>query len=156
MAITTQDGLVSAMAGAMGGSKSEEFLAPCSTGEDTYVLCQKCGYAANVEAMTTRVEQRDLPTVPEMEILDTPNTPTIETLVDLSNEKFPRSDRAWTAADTLKNVVFKVNNPDGTSYALAVGVPGDREVDMRRSEPTHSRLSVTRTPRKTRRGHALP
>ena len=45
--------IVSAMSGAMGGSKSEEFLAPCPTGEDTYVLCEKCGYAANVEAMVT-------------------------------------------------------------------------------------------------------
>ena len=32
--------IVSAMSGAMGGSKSEEFLAPCPTGEDTYVLCR--------------------------------------------------------------------------------------------------------------------
>jgi prolyl-tRNA synthetase len=31
--------IVKAVSGAMGGSKSEEFLAPCSTGEDTYVLC---------------------------------------------------------------------------------------------------------------------
>ena len=45
--------IVSAMSGAMGGSKSEEFLAPCPTGEDTYVLGNGCGYAANGEAMVT-------------------------------------------------------------------------------------------------------
>ena len=118
--------IVSAMAGAMGGSKSEEFLAPCSTGEDTYVLCQKCGYAANVEAMTTRVEKRDLPTVPEMEILDTPNTPTIESLVEVVNAKY---NSAITAADTLKNVLLMA---DGKP--ISVLVPGDREVDIKRLE----------------------
>ena len=118
--------IVSAMAGAMGGSKSEEFLAPCSTGEDTYVLCQKCGYAANVEAMTTRVEQRDLPTVPAMEILDTPNTPTIESLVEVVNAKY---NSGINAADTLKNVLLMADgNP------ISVLVPGDREVDIKRLE----------------------
>ena len=72
--------------------------------------------------------------VPAAHVEETPNTPTIETLVDMSNAKFPRGDRPWSAADTLKNVVFKVNLPDGSSYALAVGLPGDREVDLRRLE----------------------
>lgn len=127
--------IVSAMSGAMGGSASEEFLAMSDSGEDTFVQCKQCGYAANVEAVTTPVPADvDFSGVPAAHVEDTPNTPTIETLVDLSNERFPRSDRAWTAADTLKNVVFKVHLPDGTSYALAVGLPGDREVDMRRLE----------------------
>jgi len=118
--------IVSAMAGAMGGSKSEEFLAPCATGEDTYVLCQKCGYAANVEAMTTRVDNREFPTVPEMEILDTPNTPTIDSLVDVMNSKY---NAGITAADTLKNVLLMA---DGKP--ISVLVPGDREVDIKRLE----------------------
>ena len=127
--------IVSAMSGAMGGSASEEFLAMSDSGEDTFVQCKKCGYAANVEAVTTPVPaELDHSGVPAAHIEDTPNTPTIETLVELSNERFPRSDRAWTAADTLKNVVFKVQLPDGSNYALAVGLPGDREVDMRRLE----------------------
>lgn len=127
--------IVSAMSGAMGGSASEEFLAMSDSGEDTFVQCSKCGYAANVEAVSTPVPAAlDYASVPAAHVEDTPNTPTIDTLVDLSNQMFPRSDRAWTAADTLKNVVFKVNLPDGTSYALAVGLPGDREVDMRRLE----------------------
>ena len=127
--------IVSAMSGAMGGSASEEFLAMSEHGEDTFVRCFSCGYAANVEAVSTPVPAAvDATGVPAAHVEDTPNTPTIETLVDMSNEKFPRSDRAWTAADTLKNVVFKVKNPDGSSYALAIGVPGDREVDMRRLE----------------------
>ena len=43
--------IVSAMSGAMGGSASEEFLAPIQNGEDTFVRCPSCGFAANVEAV---------------------------------------------------------------------------------------------------------
>ena len=117
--------IVSAMAGAMGGSKSEEFLAPCATGEDTYVLCPKCGYAANVEAMKTIVKPGD-GNFPALEVLDTPNTPTIDTLVEVLNQKF---GGGYKASDTLKNIMLMV---DGKPYAILV--PGDREVDLKRVE----------------------
>ncbi len=127
--------IVSAMSGAMGGSASEEFLSMSEYGEDTFVQCKQCGYAANVEAVVTPVPAAlAYDGVPAAHVEDTPNTPTIETLVDLSNSAFPRGDRAWTAADTLKNIVFRVTDPDGTQWALAVGLPGDREVDMKRLE----------------------
>ncbi len=116
--------IVSAMSGAMGGSKSEEFLAPCPTGEDTYVLCEKCGYAANVEAMVTKVDAYAGETPPAYEIFDSPNTPTIDSLVELVNSKFGIS---ITGADTLKNVLLMA---DGK--AISVLVPGDREVDLKR------------------------
>jgi len=117
--------IVSAMSGAMGGSRSEEFLAPCPTGEDTYVLCQKCGYAANVEAMKTKVEGSiSDQSVPAIEELDTPNTPTIDSLVDVMNEKF---GGGYQASDTLKNVLLMA---DGEP--ISVLVPGDREVDLKR------------------------
>ncbi len=118
--------IVSAMSGAMGGSKSEEFLAPCPTGEDTYVLCKSCGYAANVEAMETKVEDKTIDTPPAIEVLDTPNTPTIETLVEVMNKKYNAN---ITAADTLKNVLLVA---DGEP--ICVLVPGDREVDLKRLE----------------------
>jgi len=86
--------IVKAMSGAMGGSRSEEFLAPCPTGEDTYVLCEKCGYAANVEAMTTPEVKSDTTTPPAIEVLDTPNTPTIDSLVDVMNAKFGPGHKA--------------------------------------------------------------
>jgi prolyl-tRNA synthetase len=116
--------IVSAMSGAMGGSRSEEFLAPCPTGEDTYVLCEKCGYAANVEAMKTKVSPYSGETPAAIEELDTPNTPTIESLVDVMNEKF---GGGYKASDTLKNVLLMA---DGE--AISVLVPGDREVDLKR------------------------
>jgi prolyl-tRNA synthetase len=116
--------IVSAMSGAMGGSRSEEFLAPCSTGEDTYVLCEKCGYAANVEAMVTKVEPYSGSAPASMEVFDSPNTPTIETLVELLNSKFGPGHKG---SDTLKNVLLMA---DGK--AISVLVPGDREVDLKR------------------------
>ena len=116
--------IVKAVSGAMGGSKSEEFLAPCSTGEDTYVLCLQCGFAANVEAMVTKVAPGDPKAVPALEELDTPNTPTIDSLVAVMNEKF---GSGYTGADTLKNIMLVA---DG--QAIAVLVPGDREVDLKR------------------------
>ena len=116
--------IVSAVAGAMGGSSSEEFLAPCPTGEDTYVLCPKCGYAANVEAMTTKVAAADPSGVGAIEVFDSPNTPTIDSLVELLNNKF---GGGYTGASTLKNVMLMADEK-----AISVLVPGDREVDVKR------------------------
>ncbi|PZT86181.1 MAG: proline--tRNA ligase [Gordonia sp. (in: high G+C Gram-positive bacteria)] len=125
--------IVAATSGAMGGSASEEFLAESEVGEDTYVRSPESGYAANVEAVITPAPPaRSIEGLPEATVHDTGNTPTIDTLVAWAQETFP--DRAFTAADTLKNVVVKLRHPDGTTELLAVGVPGDREVDMKRLE----------------------
>ena len=127
--------IVSAMSGAMGGSASEEFLAMTEHGEDTYVRCTTGDYAANVEAVRTPAPPA-LPydDAPAAHVEDTPDTPTIDTLVAHANAHQARADRTWTAADTLKNVVLTVTRPDGTTYPLVVGLPGDREVDMKRLE----------------------
>ena len=127
--------IVKAEAGAMGGSKSEEFLAKAAVGEDTYVRCTRCDYAANVEAVDTPAPApTSYDETPAAHAEQTPDTPTIDTLVAHLDERFPRADRPWTAADTLKNVVFSVRHPDGTVEALAIGLPGDREVDAKRLE----------------------
>ncbi len=124
--------IVSAMSGAMGGSRSEEFLAVSETGEDTFVRSPG-GYAANVEAVRTPVpEPVALDGLPAAHVEDTPGTPTIDSLVAMSNERVPRSDRPWTAADTLKNVVVMLGQPDGSRVPLVIGLPGDREVDLKR------------------------
>jgi prolyl-tRNA synthetase len=124
--------IVSAVSGAMGGSASEEFLADSEVGEDTYVRCLESGYAANVEAVITAIpEAIPLDGLPEAKVHDTPDTPTIATLVDWAND-VGLLDRPVTAADTLKNVLLKVREPGGEWELLAVGVPGDREVDDKR------------------------
>jgi prolyl-tRNA synthetase len=129
--------IVAAQSGAMGGSQSEEFLAPTEYGEDTYVRCSSCDYAANVEAVVTpTMPDQGATHLPAAAVHDTPDTPTIATLVEVSNarEEIRHPNRPWTAADTLKNVVFMADYPDGSSAPLAIGVPGDREVDVKRLE----------------------
>jgi prolyl-tRNA synthetase len=128
--------IVAAHAGAMGGSRSEEFLAPLAGGEDTFARCPACGLAANTEALDVPVppapeSDGDLPAA---HVEDTPGTPTIASLVDHLNARddLRRADRPWTAADTLKNVVVGLRHPDGRAELVAVGLPGDRELDMKR------------------------
>ena len=125
---------VNAVSGAMGGSASEEFLFPCAIGEDTFVESDG-GYRANVEAVTTPApEPIDFSGLPAAAVHPTPGTDTIETLVDAANQNHPREDRPWNAADTLKNVVVAVVMPDGERRVAVIGVPGDRDVDLKRVE----------------------
>jgi len=150
--------IVSAVSGAMGGSASEEFLAASPVGEDTYVGCTACDYAANTEAVRTPAPPAtdpsaadppgvdppgaDPPRHPAMTVHDTPDTPTIETLVDLANARQLGGRADWSAADTLKNVVLTVTPPGGQSYPLVIGVPGDREVDLKRTEASLAPATV--------------
>ena len=123
--------IVSAVSGAMGGSASEEFLAESPIGEDTFVRCVESGYAANVEAVRTpQPHPRPYDGLPRPVVHDTPGTPTIASLVEWANSA--GLGREITAADTLKNVMLKVRVPGGPWELLAVGVPGDRDVDDKR------------------------
>jgi len=123
--------IVQADAGAMGGSRSEEFLHPTPVGEDTFVRSAG-GYAANVEAFTTIAPAATgWDGAPEATVFDSPDTPTIETLVAHSTRVLGRE---VTAADTLKNVVLALTHLDGTRELVVVGIPGDREVDEKRAE----------------------
>ncbi len=127
--------IVKADAGAMGGSRSEEFLHPSPVGEDSFVRSAG-GYAANIEAFTTIAPPAiPLDGLPAAEVFDSPNTPTIESLVAFVNAEHPRTDgKSWTAGDTLKNVVLALTHLDGSRELIAVGLPGDREVDLARIE----------------------
>ncbi|MEV0805385.1 proline--tRNA ligase [Micromonospora sp. NPDC050200] len=126
--------VVRAMSGAMGGSASEEFLAATPVGEDTFVGCTACDHAANTEAVTTRAPAAGDPDAHRAsEVHDTPETPTIASLVDLANTRRLAERDDWTAADTLKNVVLAVRRPGAkAAELLVIGLPGDREVDLKR------------------------
>lgn len=126
---------VKADAGPMGGSKSEEFLSPSPIGEDTFVRSPG-GYVANVEAVRIHpADPVDASAVPPVEVIDTPDAATIESLVELLNTSYAdRHEGPWTAADTLKNVVLALTHPDGRRELVVVGIPGDREVDLKRAE----------------------
>ena len=125
--------IVKADAGAMGGSASEEFQAISPNGEDTFVYTD-AGYAANIEAVVTPAPPvRDWTSLSAAHVEDTPDVPTIDTLVALSNERFPKPE-PWVAADTLKNIAYWVTGVDGSRTPLVIGLPGDREIDEKRLE----------------------
>ncbi|GAB86156.1 proline--tRNA ligase [Gordonia rubripertincta] len=132
--------IVSATSGAMGGSASEEFLAESEVGEDTFVRCLESGYAANVEAVVTHApDPKPVDGLPEAVVHDTPGTETIASLVEWANANL---DGEYTAADTLKNVMVKLLAPGKDPEFVGVGVPGDREVDMKRLEASVSPAEV--------------
>jgi prolyl-tRNA synthetase len=135
--------IVKADAGAMGGSRSEEFLHPTEVGEDSFVRSAG-GYTANIEAFTTVVPPSiPIEGQPAARVFDSPNTPTIDTLVDHLNATEPRADgRQWTAADTLKNVVLALTHLDGTRELISIGLPGDRDVELARVEVAFAPAAV--------------
>jgi len=131
--------IVAADNGLMGGARSEEFLHPTAVGEDTFVRSAG-GYAANVEAFTTEAPEPvpfDAAGAPV--VFDSPNTPTIETLVAHSNAVL---EGEYTAADTLKNVVLALTHLDGTRELVVVGLPGDRDIDEKRAEVAFAPAAV--------------
>lgn len=144
--------IVAADNGLMGGARSEEFLHPIAVGEDTFVRSAG-GYAANVEAFTTVVPDA-LPIAGGSPVVfDSPNTPTIDTLVAHTNAHLdapapgiagPATDGAasWTAAHTLKNVVLALTHLDGTRELVIVGLPGDRDIDDKRAEVAFAPAAV--------------
>ncbi|MFC0265592.1 proline--tRNA ligase [Alloscardovia macacae] len=135
--------MVHATSGPMGGSASEEFLAPLPIGEDTFAQAPS-GASWNVEALTTvRPEDMDFSGVEPMVALETPDSATIDELVAKSNELHPRSDgREWAASDTLKNLLITVVHPTGEREVVAIGVPGDRQVDMKRLEASFTPAEI--------------
>ncbi|MFC7373919.1 proline--tRNA ligase [Brachybacterium sp. GCM10030268] len=129
-------------AGAMGGSRSEEFLHPTPVGEDTFVVSDG-GYAANVEAVTTpappALDEAEIAALPAMHVEDTPGANTIAALTDFSNQAFPgkgptTQSGEWTRYEMLKHLVYRLTFPDGSTEPLVIALPGDREVDEKRLE----------------------
>lgn len=127
--------IVAADAGAMGGSKSEEFLLPIEIGEDTFVRSAG-GYAANVEAfVTVAPEPQDYSVEPAAEIFDTPGAQSITEVVSLLNSSGAHpSGRAWQESDLLKHIVLAVTDAAGEREIVVVALPGDRQLDEKRLE----------------------
>ncbi len=131
--------IVAADNGLMGGARSEEFLHPTPVGEDTFVRSAG-GYAANVEAFTTVVpDPIPFDGLAEPVIFDSPDTPTIDTLVAHANATLAGE---YSAADTLKNVVLALTHLDGTRELVVVGLPGDRDIDDKRAEVAFAPAAV--------------
>ncbi len=122
---------VEAESGAIGGDVNHEFMVPSVVGEDHFVSCPSCGYAANVEAATRAVPKvaagggKVISTAPMVEH-HTPGRPGITDVVAFF------ADRQVTAADFLKSLAVL----DGEGRPTVLVLPGDREARL----PTGWRL----------------
>lgn len=135
--------IVHAFSGPMGGSESEEFLAPLPIGEDTFAQ-SPAGRAWNVEALKTpALSDVDFSATPAPFDVATPDAGSINDIVAMLNAQAPRSDRAWQAGDALKNIALTAHYPDGHAKLIVVGLPGDREVDLKRVEACLSPLEMS-------------
>ena len=118
----------------MGGSASEEFLARRRERRGHLrTLARRLRGAMWRRCGQRRRSQRPYDDAPAAHVEDTPDTPTIETLVDLANAPVPaRVAASGKPVTPLKNVVLMITEVDGARHPLIIGVPGDREVDMKR------------------------
>jgi prolyl-tRNA synthetase len=113
--------IVEASSGAMGGSESNEFMAPSPAGEDFIVRCVNCGYAANLEKAISRlapINDEAGPDAPEK--FATPGVRTIEDLVT-----FPGGAEA---SRQIKTLVYMTKNPTGTDRPLLLLLRGDHQL----------------------------
>jgi hypothetical protein len=86
--------------------------------------------------MITKVLSKEIATPPAVEVMDTPNTPTIDSLVEVMNKNY---GGGFSAGDTLKNILLMA---DGV--AISVLVPGNREVDVKRLQANLSGVKELR------------
>ena len=111
---------VQAQSGEIGGDVNHEFMAVAAVGEDDFVWCSACDYAANVEAARRREPEPATPVAPgatpAMEPVHTPGLPGIDVV---ARHLGRRPD------ELLKCLAFETDD-DVLGLAL---VPGDREVN---------------------------
>jgi len=114
---------VRAQTGEIGGDVSHEFMAVATVGEDDFVWCKACDYAANVEAATRKPydhswHHTNVPAIddaPERERVHTPGMPGISAVADHVGRQ---------PHELLKCIAFDVDGELGLAL-----VPGDREVN---------------------------
>jgi prolyl-tRNA synthetase len=108
--------IVEADPGQIGGGVNHEFMARAGVGEDLFVECENGDYLADTEAARPMAPEPAGDGTEPLTEVDTPDTPTIESLAALLNVEPSR---------TLKCVMFDV-----AGITTAVLVPGDREVNV--------------------------
>jgi prolyl-tRNA synthetase len=87
--------IVEAESGPIGGESSHEFMVPCSTGEDTVIFCDQCGYAANQERAEVgghdRPARQPDPEAPPYQAVETPGKRTIREVCEFLRVEEPTS-----------------------------------------------------------------
>jgi prolyl-tRNA synthetase len=108
--------VVEADPGAMGGGKSEEFVALADRGEDIIISCSQCDYAANVEsAQGGEEEEKNQEKAKPLEEVETPNVKTIKELEDFLKEKPEKM---------IKTIIYQMEGK-----AVVALIPGNREIN---------------------------
>jgi prolyl-tRNA synthetase len=132
--------IVGASSGAMGGSASQEFMIESDAGEDTCAICDKCGYAANLEVASSNMpkavrSEENLP----MEEIATPNVGTIDELKEFLKvgEKYLAKSLVYIKDKAPILVLMMGNDQLNESKLLSVMGEGVR--------PTHQDELVTLT-----------
>ncbi|HKS08542.1 MAG TPA: proline--tRNA ligase, partial [Pyrinomonadaceae bacterium] len=128
--------IVEASSGSMGGSESNEFMAPSPAGEDFIVRCENCGYAANLEKAISRLapidDEADLNAPEEFP------TPGVRTIEDLTT--FPGGAEATRQ---IKSLVF-IATIDGEQRPVLVLLRGDHQLHEQKLTDT-LRATTART-----------
>jgi prolyl-tRNA synthetase len=119
---------VRADTGAMGGSGSEEFMVESEVGDNTLILCPKCGYAANVEKASCRQDTAlgadGKPEVKTDKPVEKVPCPGVETIGQM--EEFFK----MPASQFIKVLIYKIYN---SSLELAKA-PGGASFKQEKSE----------------------
>lgn len=111
---------VDADSGAIGGSGSTEFMVLAAAGEDEVLYTPDGQYAANVEKAVSLPSEAVPSTFSEFKTLDTPNTPTIESLAKFLN---------CSPTQIVKNVLYQAVFDSGKQVLVLVSIRGDQEVN---------------------------
>ena len=113
--------IVEASSGAMGGSGSSEFMIKTDAGEDLIAMCEHCGYAANLEKATSKLDAiTDEPSASSApEEFPTPNVRTIEDLIN-----FP----GGAAADRQIKTLIYVAKTDADEQPVVALLRGDHQL----------------------------
>lgn len=118
---------VEARSGAIGGDVNHEFMVPSAVGEDHFVRCISCGYAANVEAaeFSRDISNIDAPDIevsefPALQEHRTPGVTQIDELVEFFG------NQGWGAKDFLKSMAVIASD----ASAKVILLPGDRELAL--------------------------
>lgn len=85
---------VASDSGMMGGNISHEYMLLTPVGEDSLAICNECGYSANLEAVENIIVNEAEGELEELKIEHTPNTSTIESVVNYLNSKVESSCKA--------------------------------------------------------------
>ncbi len=121
---------VQASSGAMGGSASVEFMVASPAGEDDVLVCGSCGYRANVERGTSRLDPLD--TSPSVDVTERFPTPGVRTIAELED-----IDGGAPAMNQIKTMVMVLDD----EVVLAL-LRGDHHLNVQKLQDNSGAVEI--------------